>query len=65
MHDFRQTRSVVADRDLIAAGKAERGDMPRNVLRVGIQNLSHEKLGTDGDDLCNHFVDTRFLFLMI
>ena len=65
MHDFRQTRSVVADRDMIAAGKAERGDMPRNVLRVGIQNLSHEKLGTDGDDLCNHFVDTRFLFLMI
>ncbi len=54
MHNRGQALDVVPDGGMVKHLKSERREPLGDELRVRIDDLSHEKLRTDGDDFRNH-----------
>ena len=51
---IRQTVMVIADGALPPDGDAQRGQLPAEVLGIGVKNIAEQQLGTHTDDLCCH-----------
>ena len=51
---IRQAAVVVTDGALSLDRDAQRGQLPAEVLGIGVENVAEQQLGADTDDLCSH-----------
>ena len=49
-----QAAVVVTDGALSLDRDAQRGQLPAEVLGIGVENVAEQQLGADTDDLCSH-----------
>ena len=52
--EIRQTAMVVANGALPLDGDAQVGQLPAQVLGVGVEDIAEQQLGAHTDDLCRH-----------